>query len=134
MSLEVINMKKRKSNEQFCLFCDNSNDLVEEPRSKTLLNIKEATDRRKDSISREFSKLYNPDSTKQEFSWHQGCLATHTSEEKIYKEEEASAIVEKRTPNSCSSSRTPTAREKTLKCIFCKRVTRISNYIYDPEF
>ncbi|KAG5865673.1 hypothetical protein JTB14_025306 [Gonioctena quinquepunctata] len=83
MSLKVINMKRKRPNEQLFLFCDKSNDLVKEPRSSTLLNFEKAADRRKDNITEKFSNLYNPDSTRQEFSWHQGCLATHLSEEKI---------------------------------------------------
>ncbi|KAF5281811.1 hypothetical protein FQA39_LY05025 [Lamprigera yunnana] len=134
MSLEVVNLKRKKPNEQFCLFCDNSSDLVKNPRPGTLLHIKEAANRRKDSISEKFSKLYDPDCTKQEFSWHQDCLATYISEEKIrrreialYKEEEevsvstSKANVEELTPKSRSSSRTPTALKKSLKCIFCKK-------------
>ncbi|CAG9568588.1 unnamed protein product [Danaus chrysippus] len=137
MSLEVVNLKRKKPNEQFCLFCDNSSYLVKNPRPSTLLHIKEAANRRKDSISEKFSKLYNPDSTKQEFSWHQDCLATYISEEKIRrreialhkKEEEVSAStskanVEELTPKSRSSSREPAALKKSLKCIFCKKVTR----------
>ncbi|KAF5287599.1 hypothetical protein FQA39_LY15876 [Lamprigera yunnana] len=131
MSLEVVNLKRKKPNEQFCLFCDNSSDLVKNPRPGTLLHIKEAANRRKDSISGKFSKLYDPDCTKQEFSWHQDCLATYISEEKIrrreialYKEEEemsastSKASVEELTPKSRSSSRTSTALKKSLKCIF----------------
>lgn len=139
MSLEVVYLKRKKPNEQFCLFCDNSSDLVKNPRPGTLLTIKEAANRRKDSISEKFSKLYDPDSTKQEFSWHQDCLATYISEEKIrrreialYKREEVSAStskvnVEELTPKSRSSSRTPAALKKSLKCIFCKKVTRNKN-------
>ncbi|KAF5305048.1 hypothetical protein FQA39_LY09310 [Lamprigera yunnana] len=132
MSLEVVNFKRKKPNEQFCLFCDNSSDLVKNPRPGTLLHIKEAANRRKDSISEKFSKLYDPDCTKQEFSWHQDCLATYISEEKIrrreialYKEEEevsastSKANVEELTPKSRSSSRTPAALKKSFKCIFC---------------
>ncbi|KAF5292115.1 hypothetical protein FQA39_LY14070 [Lamprigera yunnana] len=131
MSLEVVNLKRKKPNEQFCLFCNNSSDLVKNPRPGTLIHIKEAANRRKDSISEKFSKLYDPDCTKQEFSWHQDCLATYISEEKIrrreialYKEEEevpastSKANVEELTPKSRSSSRTPAALKKSLKCIF----------------
>ncbi|KAF5284318.1 hypothetical protein FQA39_LY04611 [Lamprigera yunnana] len=113
MSLEVVNLKRKKPNEQFCLFCDNSTDLVKNPRPETLLHIKEAANRIKDSISEKFSKLYDPDCTKQEFSWPQDCLVTYISEEKIrrreialYKEEEevsastSKANVEEFTPKS----------------------------------
>ncbi|CAG9564866.1 unnamed protein product [Danaus chrysippus] len=138
MSLEVVNLKRKKPNEQFCLFCDNSSDLVKNPRPSTLLHIKEAANRRKDSISEKFSKLYDPDSTKQEFSWHQDCLATYISEEKIRrreialhkKEEEdmsastSKANVEELTPKSRSSSKELAELKKSLKCIFCKKVTR----------
>lgn len=87
MPLEVVNLKRKKPNEQFCSFCDNSSDLVKNPRPSTFLHIKEAANSRKDSISEKFSKLYDPDSTKQEFSWHQDCLATYISEEKIRRRE-----------------------------------------------
>ncbi|KAG5872914.1 hypothetical protein JTB14_001904 [Gonioctena quinquepunctata] len=90
MSLKVINLKRKRPNEQLCLFCNKSNDLVKEPRSCTLLYIEKAADRRKDNITEEILKLYNLDSTRQEFSWHQGCLATYLSEKEIRRRKIAS--------------------------------------------
>lgn len=80
MSLEVVNFKRNRANEQ--LFCNKTNDLVKEPKSITLISIKKAADGKKDNISRKFEKLFNPDSMRQDFSWHQGCLAKYISEEK----------------------------------------------------
>lgn len=47
------------------------------------LSIEKVAEGRKDDIGGNFEKLYNPESTKQAFSWHQGCLASYVSEEKI---------------------------------------------------
>nr|CAH7753441.1 unnamed protein product [Callosobruchus chinensis] len=105
-------------------------------KKDAIMESRQAANRRKDSISEKFLKLYDPNSTEPEFSWHQDCLATYISEEKIrrreialHKQEEVSAStskanVEKLAPKPRSSSRTPAALKKSLKCIFCKKVTR----------
>lgn len=58
--------------------------MSENPRPNPLLRIGNAADRRQDNITETFSKLYNLDSTRQEFTWHTGWLpTTYIDEDKI---------------------------------------------------
>lgn len=64
----MVNLKRKRLNELYCLFCEETTKLVKEPKSTTLISIKKAADRRKDDITEKFDRIYNPDSIKQEFS------------------------------------------------------------------
>ena len=50
MSLQVTNIKKQKLNEISCLFCDGTDNLVNNPKSQSFLSIQRAADRRKEKI------------------------------------------------------------------------------------
>lgn len=147
MSFEVVNLKRKRLNELYCLFCEETTNLVKEPKLTTLLSIKKAADRRKDDISEKFERKYNPDSTKQDFSWHQNCLASYISEEKIrrreislYKKEEASSSTSEAnvsdTPKFRLSSRQREVKGEGLKCLICKKLSRqkIQSYSCVPSF
>ena len=51
MSLQVTNIKKQKLNAISCLFCDGTDNLVNNPKPQSFLFIQRAADRRKDDIS-----------------------------------------------------------------------------------
>ncbi|GFQ77424.1 hypothetical protein TNCT_567911 [Trichonephila clavata] len=85
MSVQVINVKKRKLNELSCLFCDKTGDLVKNPKSQTFISVQRAADRRKDDISQKIES--DTDFIAHNCSWHRACIATYISEEKIRRRE-----------------------------------------------
>lgn len=81
----------------WCLFCDKPGDLVKEPNPEMYLTIKGAADKRQDEIRDKFYILYNPDFTKQSFSWHKDCMTSYVKYKRPrVKEDVAESSVAKR--------------------------------------
>lgn len=52
LSIEVLDLKRKRPNELSYLFCDDLNSLVKEPQPNTWLSNENAADRRKNNIKR----------------------------------------------------------------------------------
>lgn len=87
--LVVPKKRKHSDNDNVCVFCGEPNNLIGQPKSETFLTIKRATERRKDDAAKRFFVLYHPDEEIQTFSWHNACLSTYVSEEKIRRREKS---------------------------------------------
>ena len=85
MSFSKIPIKRKVSykNSLSCIFCDNFENLVQNPKSESFLTVQAAATRRKDHITEKFKSLYECNATKQKFSWHKSCFSTYVSEQKI---------------------------------------------------
>ncbi|GFQ96640.1 uncharacterized protein TNCT_690591 [Trichonephila clavata] len=138
MSVQVINVKKRKLNELSCLFCDKTGDLVKNPKSQTFISIQRAADRRKDDISQKIES--DTDFIAHNCSWHRACIATYISEEKIrrrelalLKQENASISTSSTEANVSGSQRVRRSSRSQLKldtnqkCLICGKQTRNKN-------
>lgn len=140
MSLQVTSVKRRRPNENSCVFCDQTGNLVEKPKPQSFVNIQRAADRRKDEISEKIKN--NPDFTEHNYSWHRTCMASYISEEKIRRRELALFKQENEsipTP-STEASASGTKRDRMLskrhahyqgnkdrKCLICGKKTRNKN-------
>ncbi|KAL3266586.1 hypothetical protein HHI36_010750 [Cryptolaemus montrouzieri] len=139
MSLQVVNIRKRRLHESSCLFCDEPDNLVQKPKPQSFENIQKAADRRKDHISETIKN--NIDFTEQNCSWHRTCMASYISEEKIRRREIALQKQENMpmsTPSAVEasvsgtelvrkSSRASLKFEKDSKCLICGKQTRNKN-------
>lgn len=131
MSLEIVNLKRKRPSELVCLFCDSPGQLVSEPKPETFLTIKRAAERRKDEVSVKFARLYDPECSLQSISWHRNCMASYVSEAKVrrreialYKEEQsAECSVGSNTAVSSrdarKSLRTSGNTAQNLVCLIC---------------
>ena len=138
MSLQVVNVQKQKQNEISCLFCDETGNLVKNPKPQSLINIQRAADRRKDDISEKIKN--NIHFTEYKCTWHRTCMASYISEEKIRRRELALQKQENVSIPTCSaeasvsgtqgsrkSSRTNLKFNKNLHCLICGKQTRNKN-------
>lgn len=138
MSLQVINLKKRKVSELSCLFCDKTGDLVKNPKLQTFTTIQRAADRRKDDISKKLES--DTDFIAHNCSWHRACIATYISEEKIrrrelalLKQENASVPTSSTEANVSGSQRVRRSSRNELKidtsnkCLICGKQSRNKN-------
>lgn len=105
---------KRKSleNSLTCLFCNDLNNIVQNPKAESYLTVQKATFRRRDDVKSKFDSMYDSNAIKQTFSWHRTCFSNYVSEEKIRRRE---IELQKTINETVTSPTTPTSTE------FCER-------------
>lgn len=134
MSFSAVPIKRKclevnSINSLPCIFCNNVDNVVQQPKAESYVTIQNASLRRKDEITKKFESLYNSNLNKQKFSWHKSCFATYVSEQKIRRREielqkevtnDENATCSELSPSTSQrSSRQKMDPTVTSKCVIC---------------